>query len=64
MRHALARAEELARTGLEIDDSLPQLVYVISIVEMFKGNLAAAIAEVSRAIELKPSYADGYGLLA
>ena len=33
-------------------------------VEMFKGNLDSATAEVLRAIELKPSYADGYGLLA
>ncbi len=61
---SLATAEVLARQGLEIDDSVPQLRYVMAMVEMFKGDLANAVAEVSRAIELKPSYADGYGLLA
>jgi TolB-like protein/DNA-binding winged helix-turn-helix (wHTH) protein len=61
---SLIKAEEVARRGLEIDDSVPQLRFAIAMVEMFKGNLAAAIAEISRAIELEPSYADGYGLLA
>jgi adenylate cyclase len=61
---SLAQAEALARKGLEIDATLPQLRFVISMVEMFNGNLESATAEVLRAIELKPSYADGYGLLA
>lgn len=61
---SLARAEVLARRGLEIDDTSPQLRFVIGLVEMFNGNLESAMAEVLRAIELKPSYADGYGLLA
>ncbi len=61
---SLVRAEALARKGLEIDDTLPQLRFVIGMVEMFNGNLESATAEVLRAIELKPSYADGYGLLA
>jgi TolB-like protein/DNA-binding winged helix-turn-helix (wHTH) protein/Tfp pilus assembly protein PilF len=61
---SLSLAEETARRGLAIDDSLPQLRYALSLVEAYKGNLAAAVAEVSRAIELRPSYADGYGLLA
>lgn len=61
---SLARAEILARRGLEIDNTLPQLRFVIGMVEMFNGKLETATAEVVRAIELKPSYADGYGLLA
>ena len=61
---SLARAETLARKGLEIDDTLPQLRFVIGMVEMFNGNLETAMAEAVHAIELKPSYADGYGLLA
>jgi len=61
---SLVQAETLARKGLEIDDGLSQLRFVISMVEMFKGNLDSATTEVLRAIELKPSYADGYGLLA
>jgi TolB-like protein/DNA-binding winged helix-turn-helix (wHTH) protein len=61
---SLDEAEKLARQGLAIDQNLPQLRYALGLVEMYRGNLAAAIAEVSRAIELRPSYADGYGLLA
>ena len=61
---SLRRAEELARQGLAIDDRVPQLRYALGLVEMYRGNLAAAISEVSQAIELRPSYADAYGLLA
>jgi TolB-like protein/DNA-binding winged helix-turn-helix (wHTH) protein len=61
---SLDDAEVIARQGLAIDENLPQLRYTLGLVEMYRGNLAAAIAEVSRAIELRPSYADGYGLLA
>jgi adenylate cyclase len=61
---SLRRAESLARRGLEIDGSVPQLRYALGLVEMYRGNLAAAISEVSLAIGLRPSYADAYGLLA
>ena len=61
---SLDEAERLARQGLAIDGNLPQLRYALGLVETYRGNLAAAITEVSRAIELRPSYADGYGLLA
>jgi TolB-like protein/DNA-binding winged helix-turn-helix (wHTH) protein/Tfp pilus assembly protein PilF len=61
---SLRRAEQIARRGLAIDDTVPQLRYALGLAETYQGNLAAAIAEVSRAIELRPSYADGYGLLA
>jgi TolB-like protein/DNA-binding winged helix-turn-helix (wHTH) protein len=61
---SLKQAESLARQALAIDANLPQTAYVLGFVEMFKGNLAAAVAEVSRAIELRPSYADAHALMA
>ncbi|MGB5199408.1 MAG: winged helix-turn-helix domain-containing protein [Sedimenticolaceae bacterium] len=64
VKASLDEAELLARKALEIDENIPQVRFVIGMVEMFKGNLDAATAEVTRAIDLKPSYADGYGLLA
>jgi TolB-like protein/DNA-binding winged helix-turn-helix (wHTH) protein len=64
VRQSLQRAESVARQGLAIDDTLPQLHYAIGLVETYRGDLGAAIAAVSRAIELRPSYADGYGLMA
>lgn len=61
---ALNKGEEIARKGLTIDNSVPQLHYAMGLIDMYRGNLEAAIASVSRAIEVRPSYADGYGLLA
>ncbi|MDZ7750645.1 MAG: tetratricopeptide repeat protein [Gammaproteobacteria bacterium] len=61
---SLARAEAVARQGLAIDGNLPQLRYALATVELYKGNPAAAIAEVSHALELRPSYADAHALLA
>lgn len=61
---SLEKAETIARQGLAIDETLPQLHYAMGLVEMYRGDLAAAAAEVSRAIELRPSFADGYGLMA
>ncbi|HOP17326.1 MAG: winged helix-turn-helix domain-containing protein [Gammaproteobacteria bacterium] len=61
---SLERAETIARQGMAIDEAQPQLHFAMGLVEMYRGNLAAAAAEVSRAIELRPSFADGYGLMA
>lgn len=61
---SLDEAETLARKGLTLDANLPQLRYALALIEMYRGNLSTAIDEISRAIELRPSYADGYGLLA
>jgi TolB-like protein/DNA-binding winged helix-turn-helix (wHTH) protein/Tfp pilus assembly protein PilF len=64
VRQLLDRAEAIARRGLAIDDSQPQLRYALGLVAMYRGELKEAVDEVSRAIELRPSYADAYGLLA
>jgi tetratricopeptide (TPR) repeat protein len=61
---SLDTAEVLVRKGLAIDTDLPQLRFALGLIEMYRGNLTEATAEVSRAIELRPSYADAYGLLA
>ena len=61
---ALEQAEAIARRGLAIDETVPQLHYAVGLVEMYRGDLPAAATAVSRAIELRPSYADGYGLMA
>lgn len=61
---ALEEAGEIARAGLAIDDTQPQLHYAMALVEMYRGELSAAAESVARAIELRPSYADGYGLMA
>jgi TolB-like protein/DNA-binding winged helix-turn-helix (wHTH) protein/Tfp pilus assembly protein PilF len=60
---SLAMAESLVSKARQLDDSLPQVHFVSAEIAMYRGNYAAALDHVSRAIEFKPSYADGYGLL-
>ena len=59
---SLAIAESLARKAHQLDEKLPQVHFVNAEVAMYGGDYAAALDHVSRALELKPSYADGYAL--
>ena len=59
---SLAIAESLAKKAHQLDEKLPQVHFVSAEVAMYRGDYAAALDHVSRAIELKPSYADGYAL--
>ena len=61
-KESLAIAESLARKAHQLDDKLPQVHFVSAEVAMYRGDYVAALDHVSRAIELKPSYADGYAL--
>ncbi len=61
---SLAQAESLALKSKQINGSLPQIYFVLGEVEMYRHNHAKAIKELEKAIVLKPSYADAYGLLA
>lgn len=60
----MIQAEALARKAKDLDDRVPQVRFVMSQVELFRGNYAKAIEEIEQAIQLKPNYADGYALLA
>jgi TolB-like protein/DNA-binding winged helix-turn-helix (wHTH) protein len=60
---SLAQAETLTRKAMQLDDSLPQVHFAAAIVGMYRGNYAAAMEELARAIELKPSYADAHASL-
>ena len=59
---SLTIAESLVRKARQLDDKLPVVHFVSAEVAMYRRNYAAALDHVSRAIELKPSYADGYAL--
>ena len=59
---SLAIAESLARKAHQLDENLPQVHFVSAEVAMYQREYSAALDHVSRAIELKPSYADGYAL--
>lgn len=61
---AMDEAQALAGRALELDPRVPQVHFVMGQVELYRGRYARAIEEVEQAIALKPSYADGYALLA
>lgn len=61
---SLDRALELAKRGVELDDSVPQTHWALGYVYLIRQEYDLAEKAVSEAIAIAPSYADGYGLLA
>ncbi len=61
---SMKKANELARRAAELDNSVPQVRFVLSQQELYARNYSAAIDQIEQAIQLKPSYADGYAMLA
>jgi len=63
VRESLDQAFELVERALQLDDSIPQLYFVMSQVKLFQRDYAAAIENIEEAIVRNSSYADGYALL-
>ncbi|MGD1990548.1 MAG: tetratricopeptide repeat protein [Chromatiales bacterium] len=62
--HTLDRALELGERAVELDGTTPQTWWSLGYVHLMRQEFEQAKKAVSRAIEIAPSYADGYGLLA
>jgi DNA-binding winged helix-turn-helix (wHTH) protein/TolB-like protein/Tfp pilus assembly protein PilF len=60
---ALARAEELAESALEIDPDLPEVHWALGFIAVQSRRFEQAAASLQQAIHLDPSYADAYALL-
>ena len=60
----LARALELAKKGVALDDSIPQTHWALGYVYLMRKELENAEAAAMQSIAVAPNYADGYGLLA
>jgi len=58
------RALVLAKKGVALGGDIPQTHWVLGYVYLYRKEFAKAEEAVSRAIEIAPNYADGYGLLA
>jgi adenylate cyclase len=59
----LQRSDELARTAVQLDASLPQARTMLGSVLMFKRRHEEAIAEYEQAFALNPNFTDhGFGL--
>ncbi|MEJ2308291.1 MAG: winged helix-turn-helix domain-containing protein [Gammaproteobacteria bacterium] len=62
--HTLDRALELGNRAVELDASTPQTWWSLGYVHLMRQEFVKAKEAAARAIEIAPSYADGYGLLA
>lgn len=60
----LDQARALTEKAKRLDPSVPQIYFVDGYTELFRRNYDAAIRNAEHAVSIKPSYADGYGLLA
>jgi TolB-like protein/class 3 adenylate cyclase/cytochrome c-type biogenesis protein CcmH/NrfG len=60
---SLDRAFALAQRAVDLDPDIPQVHWVLALVQMFRSEFEAAEASANRAIALDPNYADAYGLL-
>jgi TolB-like protein/Flp pilus assembly protein TadD len=58
------RALELALRGVELDGSIPQTFWSLGYVHLMRKEFAQAETSVMQALDISPSYADGFGLLA
>ena len=61
---SIDKAKQYAQKAVSLDDSLPQVHWVMGLTETFGKNYQRAMQEARRSIELDPNFADGYGLLA
>ncbi|MGB5397158.1 MAG: winged helix-turn-helix domain-containing protein [Gammaproteobacteria bacterium] len=61
---ALAKAHEYADKAISIDPNLPQVYWVKGFADIFSRNYRQSLQNAQIAIDLDPSFADSYGLLA
>lgn len=63
-RETLDRALELAKTGVKLDNTIPQTYWSLGYVYLMRKELDKAEEAVATAIKIAPGYSDAYGLLA
>jgi adenylate cyclase len=60
----IERAYRLVQKAIALDDSVPEIHWIMGIVRLSRGEHAQAIASMEKALALNPNYADSYGQLA
>lgn len=58
------RALDLAQKGVDLDPSIPQTYWSLGYAHLTRREFDKAQVAVSKALQIAPNYADGYGLLA
>lgn len=63
-RETLDRALELAKTGVKLDNTIPQTYWSLGYVYLMRKELDKAEEAVATAIKIAPGHSDAYGLQA
>ena len=63
-QETLDRSLELAKKAVSLDDSIPQTYWALGYAYLIRKEYDNAEKAVAQAINISPSYADGYALLA
>lgn len=58
------KAKSLALQALQLNDQLAEIHFVDAFVNLYQRDYESAIRGLGKALDLRPSYADGYALLA
>jgi TolB-like protein/class 3 adenylate cyclase/Tfp pilus assembly protein PilF len=58
---SLEKAYELAQTAVALDATLPQVHWVLSLVQLYRREYEQALDASNAAIALEPNFADAYG---
>lgn len=58
------KARSLALQALQLNDQLAEIHFVDAFVNLYQRDYESAIRGLGKALDLRPSYADGYALLA
>lgn len=61
---SLQKANEYADKAISIDPRLPQVYWVKSFADIFNRDYQQSLKYAQMAIDISPSFADGYGILA
>ncbi len=61
---ALAKAHEYADKAIALDPNLPQVYWVKGFADIFRRDYKQSLQNAQMAVDLDPSFADSYGLLA
>ncbi|WP_455199279.1 winged helix-turn-helix domain-containing protein [Kaarinaea lacus] len=58
------RALELAKKAVSLNDAIPQTYWALGFIHLWRKEYEEAEKAVTKAIDIAPNYADGYGLLS
>lgn len=63
-QHPLAKATELAKKAILLDDELPEAYWALSFVNFYSSRIDEGRRALETALDLNPNFADAYALLA